>query len=63
MGLRALAAGQFQATAALLAELNNVLANLFRNALQVGRVDMRDVCRRGTLLGKKPETEGGVEWG
>ncbi|EFJ43661.1 component of oligomeric golgi complex 4 [Volvox carteri f. nagariensis] len=35
VGLRALAAGQFQATAALLAELNNVLANLFRNALQV----------------------------
>ncbi|GIL67931.1 hypothetical protein Vafri_21202 [Volvox africanus] len=34
VGLRALAAGQFQATAALLAELNNVLANQFRNALQ-----------------------------
>ncbi|KAG2447879.1 hypothetical protein HYH02_007335 [Chlamydomonas schloesseri] len=34
VGLRALAAGQFQATAALLAELNNVLANAFRNALQ-----------------------------
>ncbi|KXZ41619.1 hypothetical protein GPECTOR_358g126 [Gonium pectorale] len=34
VGLRALAAGQFHATAALLAELNNVLANSFRNALQ-----------------------------
>ncbi|GFR44917.1 hypothetical protein Agub_g6002, partial [Astrephomene gubernaculifera] len=34
VGLRALAAGQFQAAAALLAELNNVLANSFRNALQ-----------------------------
>lgn len=35
VGLRALAAGQFQASAALLAELNNVLANAFKNALQV----------------------------
>lgn len=34
VGLRALAAGQFQASAALLAELNNVLANAFKNALQ-----------------------------
>lgn len=61
VGLRALSSGQFQASAAILSELNNVLANAFRNAL-VAKMGS-GAAGAGRLLGALPAVLGqtGVE--